>query len=555
MKKLCKLCFGIFAILLLIICSGCADTEYSVKDFTNVTVVGYSEHGTLAIKVNDEAINQIYAGGKKDKTAALRFAETFKFAYDGQNDEDPYFSNGDVVTINVTYDESMAKSLGVSFSDSSFDYTVEGLEDKMETSPFEGLSVKFSGVAPYGSVQLDKSNCLQYVIDNVTFYCDNYDLSNGDKIVVRAEYNAEIAEKNGYVFTEDVKKYTVVGLPKYVKTMYDVTYSNVTAKMRYMAESYLSEDNTSYKSLKWYFGDEDTDTDSDTDTEEQAVYPYDEYSEDQNDANEEDLEENSEEDENNVFASFGSFEDDSDKTSSKKKKKLSDIQKLKKDFVLSNFRASFEYTPVECYYSLNQLQYSDNIFTAVYKVKGTFVCEESNGSGYLKPGDTVVGELYLIASLNGGSVDIKNNLFYEDSVLTNFHSYSVHSVEQYENVTSEVFGSTDYLVEHLDYYEDADAYDDFVKKLETKTKKREDAHITIDTSTDTESKKKRENSSEEETDTDTENVDENNDENGYIDEYGNWYNQMGDDSYDYDNGNYDDAYGYDEQYDEQGYLY
>ena len=165
--------------------SGCGKAEYSVRDFADITVVGYTEHGSLSIKVSDAAVNRIYADGKRDKTAALRFAETFRFYYDGQNEDDSFFNNGDVVTINVTYDESMAKDLGIAFTDSSFEYTVEGLEDKLEMSPFEGLSVKFSGVAPYGTVQLDKSNCIQYVIDNVTFLCDNHDLSNGDKVIVR----------------------------------------------------------------------------------------------------------------------------------------------------------------------------------------------------------------------------------------------------------------------------------------------------------------------------------------------------------------------------------
>lgn len=483
MKLLGKIGLSMIVLLIMVMFSACGAVQFSVKEFADVTVVGYTEHGTLSIKVSDEAINKIYADGKRDKTAALRFAETFKFTYDGQSDEDSYFSNGDVVTIKVTYDESMARALNITFIDDSFDFTVNGLEDKVEMSPFEGLSVKFNGVAPYGSVQLDKSNCIQYIIDNVTFYCDNYDLSNGDKVVVRAEFNKEIAERNGFVFTEDVKKYTVVGLSKYVTTMLGVTYDTVTAKMHNMVEKYVAGADTSYKTLDWFFGEED----SDTDTEEEI-------------ADSESGESYIEDEENEEYISEENDTEEYDENGSKiekKKKKLSDVQKIKNDFVLSNFKSRFEYEPVGCYYALNSVQYSDNVFSAVYKVTGTFVCEDTNGLGYIKPGDTVVGEIYVVASLSAGSVDIKNNLYYEDSVLTNYHAYSIRSYPEYEDMNTAIHGTTKYVVENLDYFEDEEAYNSFAKKQDNTTSRRELPHITIDSSTDTEESDVSKNESEE----------------------------------------------------------
>ena len=539
MKVKCISLFCICSIFLLLLLSGCGVTEYSVKDFADITVVGYTEHGTLSIKVNDAAVNRIYADGRRDKTAALRFAETFRFSYAGEDSEDSYFTNGDVVTINVTYDEGMAKDLGISFVDSSFDYSIEGLEDKIEMSPFEGLNVKFSGVAPYGSVQLDKSNCVQYVIDNVTFQCSQYDLSNGDKVVVRAEFNPEIAERNGYVFTEDAKKFTVVGLPKYVTTMMGVNYSAVTARMRYMVEQHIEGTETSYKSLTWYFGDEDTDSE---------LYYEEENTE--SDASDNESEED-EEGEDELSSESANEEDgeNSSSTSSAKKKKKSDVQRIKEDFVLSDFDAKFEYTPVESFYALNPLQYSDNIFISAYKVKGTFKCTATSGSGYIKVGDTVVGELYLTASLTGGSVDIKNNLFYESTTLKNSHAYSIRSFPEYEDMSSDVFKSTTYVVEILSYVEDQDEYDKFAKDRSTAASRpfEGDAHITVpsksESDSDTSSKKKRssslaESEEPEETDTDTE----------LEYEYESETYDYGDDDYSEDD-EYEYDYAYEEDYD------
>lgn len=534
MKAFCRISLCIATLFLIVMCSACGTVECSVKDFATVTVVGYSDHGSLSIKVNDEAINKIYADGSKDKTAALRFAESFEFTYEGKDDENFYFSNGDVVTINVTYDTEMASALGLEFIDSSFDFTVEGLEDKQEASPFDGLSVKFSGVAPYGTVQLDKSNCIQYVIDNVTFYCDNYDLSNGDKVVVRAEFNSEIAEKNGYIFTENVKKYTVVGLSKYVTTMMGVSYDSITARMRRMVETYVSAADTSYKSLDWYFGEEDSDVEFYDNTDEDG--------ENADDTDEEYYDESSDD----------YSEEDDDSATSSGAKKPSNVQKIKNDFIVCDFDASFEYTPIGCYYSLNPIQYSDNVFSSAFKVTGTFVCKDSNGTGYIKPGDTVVGEIYVITSLSSGSVDIKNNLYYEDTKLKNYHSYSCRSFAEYEDFSAEIYGNTTYLTENLDYVEDIDAYNEFVRQLEDSASARyEVSHITFSSDSDTESEDESENenvsSEETESETETSSSDEYSDENGGQNEYDEGYSEeqyYGED-YSYDEYYYDDSYGYD----------
>lgn len=532
MKLFSKIMIFVICVSSLMLFAACGPVEYSVKDFADVTVIGYTEHGRLSIKVDELAVNKIYADGKKDKTAALRFAETFEFDYEGKSDEDSYFTNGDVVTINVTYDESLARALDITFVDSSFEYTIEGLEDKVEMSPFEGLGVKFNGVAPYGSVQLDKSNCIQYIIDNVTFYCDNHDLSNGDKVVVRAEYNAEIAERNGYVFTEDVKKYTVVGLSKYVTTMMGVSYDSVTAKMRRMVETYVADADTSYKSLDWYFGEEESDDDYyELDSDSDTSVSDDEYNDDDELYQPEDSDREDEYTDVESKNEFGS--------TVVTKKKITDIMRIKNDFVLSNFKAEFEYTPVCCYYSLNSMQYSDNMFTAVYKVTGTFVCEDSSGSGFINPGDTVVGEIYVTASLSSGSVDIKNSLYYEDTTLNNYHAYSILNFPTFEEAEHEYLGSTKYLVERLDYVEDMDAYNAFVKKQNSTTSRREIAHVTEDTSTDTDkasSKTESEDTSESELAESGDSDSTDSEEIYYSNDYS--------DQEDYDNGGYD--YGYDD---------
>ena len=62
-------------------------------------------------------------------------------------------------------------------------------------------------------------------------------------------------------------------------------------------------------------------------------------------------------------------------------------------------------------------------------------------------------------------------------------------------------------METLPYVEDEDAYRVFVRKLETKTRRKEESHITIDTSNDKEEEKKRVSSTDETSSEETENPD------------------------------------------------
>ncbi len=458
MKSLSRVMLFVTAAFVVVLLSACGATEqYSVKDFANVEISGYSDHGRVTVEVDDSAIALIYADGTKDKTTAERFGESFVFEYDGKDDDNYYFCNGDILTVYVTYDESLAEALDIHIEDSSFEITVNGLEDKSEVSPFDGLSVTFNGVSPYGTVQIDKSNCLQYVKDNVTFTCNSYDLSNGDKIVVTAEFDSEIAERNGYIFTENTKRYTVVGLSKYASSLSSVSYGTTTALMHRMVEEYIEGSEYGYKSMDWGFGDDsDTDTDSDTDLDEyldeSSEYYDDEYDSDDEYYDDEygDSDEDSSDDEEDTDTGV-------------------DGDSARNDLMIAEFSVTYEYEPLSCYYQLNTLQYSDNIFSAVYKVTATFICTDTNGAEYIEKGDILFGELYVVASLSGGSVDVKNNLYYEDSVLNNYYSYSCRGYRTTEELDEEINGNATYTVEELEYVEDEQTYNEYTKTTNSVT--------------------------------------------------------------------------------------
>lgn len=126
-------------------------------------------------------------------------------------------SNGDEVTVTVTYRESLAKKCKVKFKKTTFKTKVEGLPVPEDVNPFENLKVDFSGISPNGKVSFDSGACHDYVRRHVSF---NYDSSlpvkNGETIIVKADYSESDAERNLVNITNTEQEYTVSGLSEYL---------------------------------------------------------------------------------------------------------------------------------------------------------------------------------------------------------------------------------------------------------------------------------------------------------------------------------------------------
>ena len=125
-------------------------------------------------------------------------------------------SNGDKVTVNISYDNDLVKDFKIKFKGKKVTKEVEGLEDVKEIDPFEGLEVTFSGIAPFGEIYLNYTGSFtnigayDFTIDN------NYGLRNGDTIKISLDWSDEQSLSYGYIFTTKEKEYTVEGLSEYV---------------------------------------------------------------------------------------------------------------------------------------------------------------------------------------------------------------------------------------------------------------------------------------------------------------------------------------------------
>ena len=132
-------------------------------------------------------------------------------------------SNGDTITVNITYDNKLAKELKIKFTGKKVSEKVENLEAVTKIDPFEDIIVSFSGTSPYGYMDYYYEGDNQY-INSLYFNIDHRDnLKNGDTVTLSLDASDENTLRRGYVFTTKEKQYVVEGLEEYIENYADLS--------------------------------------------------------------------------------------------------------------------------------------------------------------------------------------------------------------------------------------------------------------------------------------------------------------------------------------------
>ena len=242
MKK-CRFLWIAAAILVMALgLAGCGSTKLDLTQFVTVKYDGINGKGTASCQLDSVALEQALAGDTDgeislEELQKLGWITQFEMTLDCQLNAASDLSNGDKVTVTVSYDENLAKDNKVKITGNTKEFTVEGLKDAIEIDPFsedffgkeDGVSTVLTGVSPEAEYSI-QNNCKQKPESMICYevveldstdlgkgspntYVD--DVANGDrlKIVATLAYGAD---QEGYVLSQTEKVITVEGLDAYV---------------------------------------------------------------------------------------------------------------------------------------------------------------------------------------------------------------------------------------------------------------------------------------------------------------------------------------------------
>jgi hypothetical protein len=226
--------------IMMLALTGCGKTTVKLDKYVTITADGYDSMGTASYSFDYEAFKEDYSG--KIKTSkdvnSLYWGETTEellldFCVSQQLDKTDGLSNGDVVTLKWNCDETTAEEyFNAKLVYSDITYTVTDLKEVDKFNPFDYVDISFSGISPYGSVEITPDYD-QAEIQYIKFSADkSSNIENGDTITITASISGSItsfAEKFGSVLGETEKTYVCESLPYYATDVNDISEDNMNA--------------------------------------------------------------------------------------------------------------------------------------------------------------------------------------------------------------------------------------------------------------------------------------------------------------------------------------
>lgn len=241
---------AVFIVIIAVVAIVLRPKKINLEEYVDVTYSGYNEYAVARATLNEGALCKaiLAAKGKKvdydsiDSFEALGAALSEEMAINECIDkitlslsQDSNLSNGDTVTVEITYDNEAAKAHKVKFTGSTVTLKVEGLEDTVKVDPFEGFEVTFSGISPGGKIEYNYNGSNSNISTYSFSPSQSYDLKNGDIVTITYSFNEDSMLRQGIVITNQEKEYEVSGLDEYVQSYANLT-ENFLNSMKLEAE-------------------------------------------------------------------------------------------------------------------------------------------------------------------------------------------------------------------------------------------------------------------------------------------------------------------------------
>ena len=204
-----------------------------LTDYVHIdSVTGADGYGHLEYSFDSYSVYQKLAGMdvKNDKDAEALFseenllkAEKIMTVLEGVTvtaDKNDNLSNGDKVTLTVSFDNPTKDKLDFELRGGEISYTVEGLAEGLPFDPFSEdiISVAFTGASGSGEAIIglvsgdDMYKAVTYSFSN------SYNLSNGDEVVLTAVFDQQYFAALGYTVPDQCSKtYIVSGLKDFFR--------------------------------------------------------------------------------------------------------------------------------------------------------------------------------------------------------------------------------------------------------------------------------------------------------------------------------------------------
>lgn len=209
--------------------------KFSLARYTIVGVTGFDTIAKASVSVDEMGLYKALAGEKSTETDWKKY-EGFVNSVECTLDKFDNLSNGDKLVVSVTYDETIAKELGIKVDIVEREYKVSGLRTGSKLDLFADVKIITGGISPFVYVTCINESEDEYLAGLEYYISKTSGLSIGDEITITCKIDKDRADSLGYYFEETEKKYVISTADKYIDDVSEIDMELVDN---------LSEDNIS----------------------------------------------------------------------------------------------------------------------------------------------------------------------------------------------------------------------------------------------------------------------------------------------------------------------
>lgn len=189
--------------------------KINLKGYINIEYKGADKYATAMCHVDTDKLYKAMAGNVRDMEKLSAYRELAESVTALVNDKD--ISNGQNITVNVSFDEDKAQKAGIQFNDTSYIVKASGISTGKVISLFENVEVVFAGMSPEAYVKVTNKWDDEY-LGSIEFKSDkNSQIALGDVIRITCSATDEELGQHGYIASQLYLDYKVDKLNSYAQ--------------------------------------------------------------------------------------------------------------------------------------------------------------------------------------------------------------------------------------------------------------------------------------------------------------------------------------------------
>lgn len=206
----------ILIVLVFILIKRTSEDEFSLAKYVIVNIEGLDGRASATAAIDDAGLMDALSDGKNsaDADGYGQWISTLKVTID----KDSGLKNGDSILVSVSYDEKLARKLGIKVDRSSTTVKVGGLLQGTEQDAFSDIKIVTGGISPYVYVNIINESKDEYMASLQYDVSKTAGLAIGDEIVITCRADEKAAAEKGIYFKELTKTYRIEQADKYINS-------------------------------------------------------------------------------------------------------------------------------------------------------------------------------------------------------------------------------------------------------------------------------------------------------------------------------------------------